>query len=157
MERKAYLKIENYKELHNFLVSIIFKIEDDVSKYLKNKGLQDLLIKKNVVLANNQPVFLYSLSYEFFEEEKESGYNETQVIFVVVLTFDSENFTFNVLAGVNSMYDKTSSGWYKKLKTLPDSAKTYFDNVPNTFMKILDNFFINEFKYRNEEGNVNSQ
>jgi hypothetical protein len=151
MERQKYLKHRNYKNMHSYLTAILNKIELDVYEYLKAKLLQDFLIKKTLILAQTRPVFSYSISFEFFEESDEIGYKENVVNFIVVLTFNDKDLSFDILADISSFYETISSGWYQKINILPDKAKDYFEKLPDNFLKVLDNFFNNELDVYKDE------
>jgi|GEM_PF-6625366 len=151
MQREQYLNIKNYEDLHNYLNSVFLEVDLQVTNYLIKHRLENKLIKKTYIPAKTQPIFSYILSFDFFEEVEEIGYNETRVSLIVVLTFDPENSTFDINADISSIYEMISLGWCKKMKSLPVSAIAYFNEAPAKFIKVLETFFNKEFEYRNKE------
>jgi hypothetical protein len=151
MEREEYLEIKEYKRLHEYISSILIKIELDVTEYIEKKGYQNLLVKKSLVYAKTQPIFNYSIYFDFFEEVEEIGDKETQLSFVVVLTFNKDKSTFNICADISSIYKVIHSGWFKEITELPVIAENYFEEVNIKFIEVLEEFFNKELKYRSNE------
>lgn len=152
MDRNTFLLNDNYKILHDYLCDVLNKIEHNVNTYLATKGLQHLLVKKEVAYGKEEPYNSYIIAFDFFEEARDIE-KETQVNFIVILSFDTKNphpEVLDIAADITSAYRIVSSGWFLKISTLPAEAKTYFENAPDAFVKVLDEFLTNAIAYRAE-------
>lgn len=158
MNRFKYLDSNNYKKVHDYITSVLLKIETNVVKFLCDNFLFDYLIKTTINYGRINPqtgIVSYSILFDFFEEAKLPGFKEWQVSFTLRLRISSDFNKFDYLGSEIENSGKITSkiSINRDIKALPKDIKSVLNNTPEIIVHFIDDFLKQELNiyYKNKE------
>jgi hypothetical protein len=148
MNRNNYLMIENFKIVHDYLCSLLLKIDNKVKCYLEETLLFPYLVNQSLTLGSITPStqrVTYSLVYDFFKEPEKIGFRENQISFIIWIRFNqlTECFDYVLSEIENSGTVISKIHKHENLRNLPNEITTILDDTPAVMVSFIDGFIKN--------------